>query len=291
MNTKKKLGIHFVGLSDKEIALFERVISFNVTHGLEANIEDNISAANLVVVAAESFSSVEGASKDKTVILIANDENANQGDLQLSRPLMITKAMGALTEAIKICEEKPSTVTTTDEESTTELVDEIIHDLDGDDTQSETKQPEAVAASVTTETAEDETAHHALIIDDSAAIRKQLELELRDAGITSEYAECGEDALEMIKDKHFDLIFLDIIMPGIDGYETCKSMRSTSAYKKTPIIMLSGKTSPLDEVQGVIAGATTYLTKPVKSDKLQETLARVTKWIKNFAPPKQTESI
>ena len=72
-------------------------------------------------------------------------------------------------------------------------------------------------------------------------------------------------------------------MPGIDGYETCKRLRATDAYKKTPIIMLSGKTSPLDEVQGVIAGATTYLTKPVKSAMLQETLARVTKWIDNFS--------
>jgi DNA-binding response OmpR family regulator len=55
--------------------------------------------------------------------------------------------------------------------------------------------------------------------------------------------------------------------------------------------MLSGKTSPLDEVQGVIAGATTYLTKPVKSDKLQETLNRVTTWIENFSrtEKKQTE--
>ena len=97
-------------------------------------------------------------------------------------------------------------------------------------------------------------------------------------------------ALEKIKEQQFDLVFLDIIMPGIDGYETCKAMRATAEYKKTPIIMLSGKTSPLDEVQGVIAGATTYLTKPVKSDKLQETLQRVSKWINNFAATKKTET-
>ncbi|KAG1694944.1 Protein PilG [Nymphon striatum] len=140
-----------------------------------------------------------------------------------------------------------------------------------------------------TEVAE-QSGHHALVIDDSASIRKQLELELRDAGVSSDFAESGEDALEKVKEGQFDLIFLDIIMPGIDGYETCKQMRAMPEYKKTPIIMLSGKTSPLDEVQGVIAGATTYLTKPVKSDKLQETLNRVTKWIDNFSQPKKTET-
>jgi DNA-binding response OmpR family regulator len=71
-------------------------------------------------------------------------------------------------------------------------------------------------------------------------------------------------------------------------------MRTKASYKKTPIIMLSGKTSPLDEVQGVIAGATTYLTKPVKSAMLQETLSRVTKWLNNFAVTdnsKNTETV
>lgn len=106
---------------------------------------------------------------------------------------------------------------------------------------------------------------------------------MRDAGITADFAESGEEALEKIEDTQYYLVFLDIIMPGIDGYETCRSMRTKASYKKTPIIMLSGKTSPLDEVQGVIAGATTYLTKPVKSAMLQETLARVTKWLNNFA--------
>ena len=126
--------------------------------------------------------------------------------------------------------------------------------------------------------------HKALVVDDSAAIRKQLELELREAGIASDFAESGEQALEKISSQRYDLIFLDIIMPGIDGYETCRQMRLRRELKKTPIIMLSAKTSPLDEVQGVIAGASTYLTKPVKSEQLQKTLKRVSMWLDNFQP-------
>lgn len=124
--------------------------------------------------------------------------------------------------------------------------------------------------------------HRALVVDDSAAIRKQLELELRQAGIASDFAETGEEALQKVASRSYDLIFLDIIMPGIDGYETCRQMRTRREMKKTPIIMLSAKTSPLDEVQGVIAGASTYLTKPVKSEQLQKTLKRVSMWLDNF---------
>jgi CheY-like chemotaxis protein len=128
---------------------------------------------------------------------------------------------------------------------------------------------------------------HALVIDDSSAIRKQLELELRVSKVAADFAESGEQALEKVKQRQFDLIFLDIMMPGIDGYETCKLIRANAEYKKTPIIMLSGKTSPLDEVQGIIAGATTYLTKPVKSANFQKVLSRVTAWVDNFKEEEQ----
>ena len=125
--------------------------------------------------------------------------------------------------------------------------------------------------------------HLALVVDDSAAIRKQLEIELRNAHIKADFAETGEEALEKSAQKEYELIFLDIVMPGIDGYEVCRQMRSRKSMKKTPIIMLSGKTSPLDEVQGVIAGASTYLTKPVKHEQFQQTLKRVSKWLTEFS--------
>ncbi|PWQ94001.1 hypothetical protein DKT75_18405 [Leucothrix arctica] len=122
----------------------------------------------------------------------------------------------------------------------------------------------------------------ALVIDDSAAIRKQLELELRSAGLRCDFAESGEQALEKIGGTTYDLVFLDIMMPGIDGYETCGKIRKDPRYKKTPVVMLSGKTSPLDEVKGVIAGASTYLTKPVKPDQFQRVTGRIINWLNEF---------
>lgn len=141
----------------------------------------------------------------------------------------------------------------------------------------------AESAATNTQETSTEYLYKALVVDDSAAIRKQLEIELRNAQIQSDFAETGEEALEKSANQQYDLVFLDIVMPGIDGYEVCRQMRSRKTMKKTPIIMLSGKTSPLDEVQGVIAGASTYLTKPVKHEQFQQTLKRVSKWLTNFA--------
>jgi len=275
-NSENSIGIHFIGLEIKERSTFDRVIAFNITHGLKAHISEDVSSSDIIVITDRALPQLEQTGENKTLLVITNDPSAGN-NIQVSRPLLITRVMKALENAIKRVHEKPSSVEETETDNKAEV----------DATSSET----AITDSDKNENTESQpSGHHALVIDDSAAIRKQLELELRDAGITADFAESGEQALEKIKEKQFDLIFLDIIMPGIDGYETCKAMRSTAEYKKTPIIMLSGKTSPLDEVQGVIAGATTYLTKPVKSDMLQETLNRVTKWIVNFSSAEKVNS-
>ena len=303
MTNENSIGIHFIDLETRERAIFDRVIAFNITHGLKSHTADSCEQADLIVLSDSAIPQVERHSKNKTLIILNNDGSTDFGDIQIKRPLLITKVMNSLGNAIELVNNKPTENTTVSVVAEEQLDEIDIIDYEKEETAeikddtSETNNTFATAEdqtlvdnAVTDDDKSEQTSHHALVIDDSASIRKQLELELRDAGITTDFAESGEMALDKIKDNHFDLIFLDIIMPGIDGYETCKAMRSTTEYKKTPIIMLSGKTSPLDEVQGVIAGATTYLTKPVKSDKLQETLGRVSKWINNFAESKKAET-
>jgi CheY-like chemotaxis protein len=290
MNNKNSIGIHVVGLDVKERAIFDRVIAFNVTHGLVSHNCDDAQSSDLIISSEENFYEFEQKLENQKVLVVSNDAACNFGDVQIKRPILITRVMKSLEAAIDLVK------LVKDQESEAETVDVIDADIvngseNNDDIEKieSTTEPETTVAT-TEDTNAKHTGHHALIIDDSAAIRKQLELELRDAGITSDFAESGEEALEKIEDKQFDLVFLDIIMPGIDGYETCRGMRAKASYKRTPIIMLSGKTSPLDEVQGVIAGATTYLTKPVKSAMLQETLKRVTKWLDNFAAVDKTKN-
>lgn len=122
---------------------------------------------------------------------------------------------------------------------------------------------------------------HVLVVDDSEMMQKQLAVELNKVSVplSVEYAFSGEEALEKIAHKKPDLVFLDVMMPGIDGYETCTRIRKIDGMKKTPVLMLSGKTSPLDEVKGVMAGATNYITKPIVPDVFQNKLDRVLNWM------------
>ena len=123
--------------------------------------------------------------------------------------------------------------------------------------------------------------YRALVVDDSLAMRESLkqELSLLPMAVGIDFAHDGEQALALAAQRSYDLVFLDIVMPGIDGYEVCKRMRTYAGFRKTPIVMLSGKNSPLDEVKGIIAGASTYLTKPMAHEEFQKVLRRVVKWL------------
>ena len=101
-----------------------------------------------------------------------------------------------------------------------------------------------------------------MVVDDSPTIRKILSLTLENAGYSVIAEADGESALERLADVVPDVILLDIAMPGIDGYETCKRIRSDSRTTYLPILMLSGKDALFDKVKGHMAGATEYLTKP-----------------------------
>ena len=113
-----------------------------------------------------------------------------------------------------------------------------------------------------------------LVVDDSLAVRKHVKLQLQLFGIWVDCAEDGNQAFEMLKRRRYDAVFLDIILPDIDGYKICKSIKSNQATKQTPVIMLTGKTNTVSKVRGVMAGCDAYLTKPVEQEKLQSTIKR-----------------
>ena len=130
---------------------------------------------------------------------------------------------------------------------------------------------------------EEELFFRVLVVDDSIPMQKSLAAEIKKMNKPTEidFANSGEEALQYTEKNTYDFIFLDIVMPGIDGFETCTQMRKSPQLKKTPIIMLSAKTSPLDEVKGVMAGCTTYMTKPIVHEEFQKVIRRILKWVEN----------
>jgi len=107
-----------------------------------------------------------------------------------------------------------------------------------------------------------------LVVDDSKTIRRTAETLLSKEGCQVFTAIDGFDALSKIADHQPDLIFVDIMMPRLDGYETCSLIKHNKTYKETPVIMLSSKDGLFDRARGRIVGSEQYLTKPFTKDEL-----------------------
>lgn len=104
---------------------------------------------------------------------------------------------------------------------------------------------------------------YALVVDDSLAVREQLCGALRRLGINSESAEHAEMALSLTEQCRFDIAFLDVVMPGTDGYELCRNIRRNPHTRSMPVLMLTSRTSPFDRARGMLAGCDHYLAKPI----------------------------
>ena len=113
-----------------------------------------------------------------------------------------------------------------------------------------------------------------MIIDDSNTIRRSAEIFLVQAGCQVILAEDGFDALAKIADHQPDIIFCDIMMPRLDGYQTCSLIKKNVRFGSTPVIMLSSKDGLFDRARGRMAGSDQYLTKPFTKDSLLQTVAQ-----------------
>ena len=111
-----------------------------------------------------------------------------------------------------------------------------------------------------------------MVIDDSNTIRRSAEIFLGQAGCRVLLAEDGFDALAKIADNDPDLIFCDILMPRLDGYQTCALIKKSPRFHEIPVIMLSSKDGLFDRARGRMVGSEQYLTKPFTKDSLIRTV-------------------
>ena len=107
-----------------------------------------------------------------------------------------------------------------------------------------------------------------LVIDDSNTIRRSAEIVLKQGGHEVALAEDGFDALAKLGDFHPDLVFCDILMPRLDGYQTCAIIKRNPEFSGVPVIMLSSKDGLFDKARGRMVGSEDYLTKPFTKEQL-----------------------
>ena len=121
-----------------------------------------------------------------------------------------------------------------------------------------------------------------LVIDDSNTIRRSAEIFLKQGGYDVLLAEDGFDALSKVNDHGPDLIFCDILMPRLDGYQTCAIIKRNPRFAGVPVIMLSSKDGLFDKARGRMVGSQDYLTKPFTKDQLLQAVEALAAAMRGF---------
>jgi twitching motility two-component system response regulator PilG len=112
-----------------------------------------------------------------------------------------------------------------------------------------------------------------MVIDDSNTIRRSAEIFLKQSGCEVVLAEDGFDALSKLSDHGPDIVFCDVLMPRLDGYQTCALIKKSPRFHDTPVVMLSSKDGLFDRARGRLVGSEEYLTKPFTKDSLLKCVA------------------
>jgi len=243
------------GISDSELEVLRRIfvvsadrpITYRLLHPGEESRKPRI-----MMLDRENPSNVyswANAHKDMprqppTVILTQNEPES--GKLTLRRPLIATRVLAVLDRAVK----------TLDTTGTSSASAELSA-FEPDDVEMEPGKR-----------------YRALVVDDSLPVRKQIAKALDKVNVEASFAENGEQALARLDGTNYHIIFLDVIMPGIDGYEVCKKIKRDPETKHIPVVLLTGCSTRLDRVKGKMSGCDAYLVKPVSKDEFYQTVRK-----------------
>jgi two-component system cell cycle response regulator len=182
----------------------------------------------------------------------------------LARPLQWARLLQALEDCLAESEEQPVT--------TARFAPESSQALRTPSVSGRTLPPQAAPDAATTKRMLGDTV---LVVDDNATVRMFMQAKLAPYQFEVDFAESGEEAVGLSGTREYACVFLDVVLPGIDGYQVCKLIKSNKqAIKKTAVVMLTSRSSPFDKLRGSLAGCDEYLTKPLDEDRLLEVIAK-----------------
>jgi len=263
MSTKKNFSVAAIGIPANEQKILKNIFKLSLYRARSYTLSEMISGQSVDILlvngddpnAIRSWHSLNNTDTSSIPTLIVSQQKPSDAQLyHIRRPLIATRVLGALDQiAIKELH----------------FIPEMVID---ENSKLSASTAETIQQSVSAQ--EEQPRFKALVVDDSRPIRKQIELELQLFGAQMDFAETGEQALEFATQGVYDIIFLDVMLPGIDGYKVCKSIKKQKLTNKTPVVMLTGKSSPFDRVRGKLSGCNTYLTKPVSHDSFQKVVKK-----------------
>lgn len=192
----------------------------------------------------------------------------------LARPVQWARLLQAL-EATALAVEPGSGVAQVQEDSTLPLGRSNVGGLGRSNAGTLASKPSAIPSIPDLASKRRALGDAVLVVDDNATVRMFMKAKLAPFGFEVDYAETGEEAVGLTGSREYACVFLDVVLPGIDGYQVCKLIKSNKqAIKKTAVVMLTSRSSPFDKLRGSLAGCDEYLTKPLDENRLLETIAQ-----------------
>jgi two-component system cell cycle response regulator len=263
MNDKKKFSIAMFGIPEAERSVLKNIFKLSLYRAHTYTLASADQASQIVLVDADDPKAMAEWRASRGV---GTNEPSPPRQGGASPPtVMVTKAMPS--DDTAYCIRRPFVAT-----RVLSVLDQVATQIPTSSAQERVigEQQPPVAETV-------ESAPTALVVDDSSTIRKQIEMELKLFGVRVDAVESGEKAFELLAHKNYDLILLDVMLPGVDGYQICKTIKKDKAKKETPVVMLTSKSSPFDRIKGALAGCDTYLTKPVKQSSFEKVIKKYLK--------------
>jgi twitching motility two-component system response regulator PilG len=283
MKSDNAFAVALFGIPDFERELIDRIFSLSESRDNVYRSVDEAQnhTADIALVdttnetGTDEFERSRSQRQDFPSVIIATGKDAGS-DHRVKRPFTVMRMLGALDRLVEDAlsgAERPTPAAVP-----VEIPDETVAPPPIEPVVSTVETPEEPTVTA--------TGYTALVVDDSLPVRKQVSVALRRAGITAEFAEDAESALHLIETRSYDILFLDIVLPGKDGYEICKAVKKDKDKKHIPVVMLTGKASRFDRAKGKLSGCDAYMTKPVSLKEFNLTLS---KWLN--VPPSSEPTV
>ncbi|RKZ45570.1 MAG: hypothetical protein DRQ48_09135 [Gammaproteobacteria bacterium] len=271
MGTRKPHTVKFIGLSEHENKVLNAIFMLSRTRPTSFSLYDEAEAGKpeMMIVNFDDADSVhewqslcieDTEYSSIPAVRVTRIRSRDTENYYTRRPFIATRML-SLFERLAAKEFSSSANGAFND---TQLLEAIDPDTRQDASETKTELAETEGKSL----------NSVLVVDDSLPVRIQMNMALKGYANNVDLAETGEKALDLIKDNRYDVIFLDVILPGVDGYDLCKTIKADDNCKETPVVMLTGNSSAADQVKGNLAGCDSYLIKPVKADLFKETITR-----------------
>ncbi len=269
MNINKQFSISVFGLTQRDIGMLGRGLRLSNGRTRSYIMEDiEVEDADIIIASAASLDALPRLRPSQgLVVVIDRDAEPTGQRFFVKRPLLAPRVLEVLDRVVS------EQLEFTPELMVGAVAESDIHFLHSEEDVLKNRLSEKVQSinpeQITPEQEQAINGKKVLVVDDSLIVREQMKLILGGLGSSVTTCSSGEEALQEVERNDYDVIFLDVIMPGLSGFETCKKLKNKE-INDAKVVMLTSKGSPVSRVRGRLSGANTYITKPASADKLSQ---------------------